>query len=149
VHVPVVADPRAVSFIVEHGGSLYVYADASGQKHVATEAPNDPSIRFEQIEADGFLMYVADGTERPETWTVEFRHLPSHHVQIHWDGRPEHPDVEEAVCMVVGHHWEPDPASKEIYPVLLCRRCGKRRELSERLVSGMSGMQRSGPSGPF
>jgi hypothetical protein len=134
--VSVVADSKAVSFIVEHGSRLYVYADASGQNHVVTEAPNDPSIRFEPVEADGFLMYVADGIERPETWTIEFHHVPSHHVQIHWDGRPKHPDVERAACMVVGHQWETDPASKEIYPVLLCQRCGKRRDLSARLVTG-------------
>jgi len=56
----VVADPEAVSFIAEHGGRLYVYADAAGLKHVKTEPPREASIRFEQIEADGFLMYVEE-----------------------------------------------------------------------------------------
>lgn len=82
----VVADPEAVTFIAERGGRLYVYADASGLKHVKTEAPNDPSIRFEQIDADGFLMYVEDDIEHPETWSVKFHHLPYHHVDVLWDG---------------------------------------------------------------
>jgi hypothetical protein len=55
--------PEAVTFIAERGGRLYVYADAAGLKHVKTEPPPDPSIRFEQIEADGFLMYVEDGLD--------------------------------------------------------------------------------------
>ena len=36
--------------------------------------------------------------------------------------------------MVTGHHWETDPDSKEPYPVMLCMRCGKLRELTEVLV---------------
>jgi hypothetical protein len=72
----VVADPEAVSFIAEHGGSLYVFADASGLKHVKTEPPDDPSIRFEQVEAEGLLMYVEDDIEHPDTWNVKFHHLP-------------------------------------------------------------------------
>jgi len=47
------ADPEAVSFIAEHGGRLYVYADKAGLKHVKTEPPQDPSIRFEQIGLPG------------------------------------------------------------------------------------------------
>jgi hypothetical protein len=46
--------------------------------------------------------------------------------------------------MLTGHRWQPDPDSKEIYPVVICRRCEKRRELSERLVKGTSGMTRRG-----
>jgi len=42
--------------------------------------------------------------------------------------------MKRIVCMVVGHQWQPDPKSRETYPVLLCEQCGKRRELSERLV---------------
>jgi hypothetical protein len=84
--VSVVANPEAVSFIAEHGGRLYVYADAAGLKHVKTEAPNDPSIRFDQIEADGFVMYVEADIQRPETWNVKFHHVPYHHVDVLWDG---------------------------------------------------------------
>jgi type IV secretory pathway protease TraF len=54
--VAVVAEPEAVSFIAQRGGRLYVYADASGLKHVKTEPPDDSAIRFKQIEADGFLL---------------------------------------------------------------------------------------------
>jgi hypothetical protein len=82
----VVADPEAISFIAEHGGRLYVYADKAGMKHVKTEPPHDPSIRFEQIEADGFLMYVEDDIDPPHTWTVKFHHLPYHHLDVLWDG---------------------------------------------------------------
>jgi hypothetical protein len=89
--VSVVADPEAVSFIAEHGGSLYVYADASGLKHVKTHAPDDGSIRFEQIEADGFLMYVEDDIQHPETWNVKFHRVPYHHVDVLWDGHQPGP----------------------------------------------------------
>jgi hypothetical protein len=54
----VVADPEAVSFIAEHGGRLYVYADAGDLKHVKTTRPDDESQEFEEIEANGFLLYV-------------------------------------------------------------------------------------------
>ena len=139
----VVADPEAVSLIAAHGGHLYVYADASGQKHVQTEAPNDPSIRFGQIEADGFLMFVQEGVKRPEQWIVTFSRIPYHHLDVAWEGHPEHPHLERTVCMAAGHDWEPDPDSKETYPVVLCRRCGKRRELAEVLVD-RDGLVRAG-----
>ena len=84
--MPVVADPEAVSFIAEHGGRLYVYADEAGLKHVKTEPPHEASIQFEQIEADGFLMYVGDDIVHPGVWNVKFHHLPYHHVDVLWDG---------------------------------------------------------------
>jgi hypothetical protein len=84
--VPVVADPEAVAFIAEHGGRLYVYADAAGLKHVKTETPDDPSIQFEQVPADGFAMFVETDIVQPETWNVKFHHLPYHHVDVLWDG---------------------------------------------------------------
>jgi hypothetical protein len=89
--VSVVADPEAVSFIVAHGGRLYVYADKAGVKHVKTEPPHDSSIRFEQIEADGFWMFVEDDLEPPNTWDVKFRRLPYRHVDVLWDGRQPGP----------------------------------------------------------
>jgi hypothetical protein len=130
----VVADPKAVSLIKAHGGRLYVYADESGQKHVQTEAPNDPSIRFKQIEADGFRMYVQESIKHPELWSVTFSHIPYHHLEVAWEGHPKHPRLERTVCMVTGHDWETDPGSKATHPVILCTRCGKRRELTEVLV---------------
>jgi hypothetical protein len=60
-------------------------------KHVRTEPPRDSSIRFEQIEADGFLMYVEDDIDRPNTWNVKFHHLPFHHVDVLWDGHQPGP----------------------------------------------------------
>jgi hypothetical protein len=87
----VVADPEAVSFIVEHGGRLYVYADKAGLKHVKTEPPQDSSISFQQIEADGFLMYVEDDITHPKTWNVKFHHAPYHHVDVLWDGQQPGP----------------------------------------------------------
>jgi hypothetical protein len=82
----VVADREAVAFIAEHGGRLYVYADKAGMKHVKTEPPRDSSIGFNQIEADGFLLYVEDDIDPPHTWKVKFHHLPYHHVDVLWDG---------------------------------------------------------------
>jgi hypothetical protein len=93
----VVADPEAVAFIAEHGGSLYVYADSSGLKHVKTAAPSDPSIRFDQIEADGFLMYVEDDIEHPDTWNVKFHHVPYHHVDVLWDGHQPGPGLQPGI----------------------------------------------------
>jgi hypothetical protein len=84
--VPVVADPEAISFIADRGGRLYVYADVAGLKHVKTHPPDDPSITFIQIEADGFVMYVANDIERPKTWEVRFGRFPFHHVDVLWDG---------------------------------------------------------------
>jgi hypothetical protein len=84
--VAVVAEPEAVSFIAERGGRLYVYADASSLKHVKTEPPSDSAIRFKQIEADGFVLYVEDDIAEPEVWNVKFHHLPWPHVDVLWDG---------------------------------------------------------------
>ena len=81
-------------------------------------------------------MYVQEGITHPETWSVTSSRMPYHHLDVVWDGHPQHPHSERTVCMVAGHDWEPDPDSKETYPVLLCRRCGKRRELAEVLVRG-------------
>ena len=77
---------------------MYVYADKAGMKHVKTEPPHDPSIRFEEIEADGFLMYVEDDIVGPDTWNVKFHHVPYHHVPYHhvnvlWNGRQPGPYV--------------------------------------------------------
>jgi hypothetical protein len=83
----VVADPEAVSFIAAHGGRLYVCGDASGPKCVKAEPPDDPSVRFEQVAAAGFLMYVEAGIAPPERWTVTFRRVPHDRVEVLWDGR--------------------------------------------------------------
>jgi hypothetical protein len=138
----VVADPKAVSLIKAHGGRLYVYADAAGQKHVQTEAPNDSSIRFRQIEADGFVLNVDEGIKHPELWSVTLSRIPHHHLDVAWDGHPENPHLAQTVCIVKDHDWEVDPDSHETNPVLLCRRCGARRELVEVSVGpdGISGM---------
>lgn len=85
--MPVVADPRAASFIAERGGRLYVYTVGDRLKRVRTEPPDDTSIRFEQIEADGFVMYVEEALGRPDTWNVKFHRLPGPHVDVLWDGQ--------------------------------------------------------------
>jgi hypothetical protein len=36
------------------------------------------------------------------------------------------------VCALLQHRWEPDPNSKETYPVLRCSRCGKTNAVAER-----------------
>jgi hypothetical protein len=84
--VSVVADPEAVSFIAERGGRLYVYADAGGLKHVKTAAPDDPSITFTEVQADGFVMCVEEDIVQPDIWEVRFRRFPFHHVDVLWDG---------------------------------------------------------------
>jgi hypothetical protein len=35
------------------------------------------------------------------------------------------------VCALLQHRWEPDPNSKEAYPVLRCSRCGKTNAVAE------------------
>jgi len=47
--------------------------------------------------------------------------------------------------MTTGHRWQPDPHSKEVYPVVICERCGKRRELSQQLVKGTDGSRLGRP----
>jgi hypothetical protein len=37
-------------------------------------------------------------------------------------------------CMLTGHRWQPDPDSKETYPVFVCRRCTKHRDMSGRAL---------------
>jgi hypothetical protein len=98
--VPVVADPEAVSFIATHGGRLYVYADASGRKHVETKAPENLSLRFESVKADGFLMHVQVGIEHPDAWRVKLRQVPHHRLEVLWDDHPEHRQVKRALCVV-------------------------------------------------
>lgn len=87
----VVADPEAVAFIADHGGCLYVYADSAGLKHVKTVAPGDPSVQFEQIQAEGFVMFVETDIVQPETWNVKFHRYPYHHVDVLWDGHQPGP----------------------------------------------------------
>jgi hypothetical protein len=87
----VIADPEAVAFIAERGGRLYVWADAHDLKQVKTEPPDDHSIQFEQIEADGFELYVAADIAHPKTWDVKFHHVPFHHVDVLWDGHQPGP----------------------------------------------------------
>jgi len=84
--VAVEADPEALGFIAEHGGRVYVYASAAGLKHVTTSAPDEPSLQFEQLDGDGFQLFVEADLVQPETWTVVLRHLPHHHVDVLWDG---------------------------------------------------------------
>jgi hypothetical protein len=84
--VAVIADPEAVQFIAEHGGRVYVYADRGGMKRVKTMAPDDTSLQFEQIDGDGFQLFVESGLVQPETWWVEYRHFPHRHVDVLWDG---------------------------------------------------------------
>ena len=64
-------------------------------KRVKTQPPQDGSIRFEQIKADGFLMYVEDNITRPDRWVVKFRRMPNRHVDVLWDGhQPGHTAVQ-------------------------------------------------------
>jgi hypothetical protein len=86
IRVAVVADAEAVSYIAARGGRLYLYADASGLKHVKTQPPSDPAIHFKQIAAVSFLFYVDDDIEEPAIWDVKFRRLPYPHVDVLWDG---------------------------------------------------------------
>ena len=80
------ADPEAVRFISERGGRLYVYASAAGLQHVSTEAPDDPSLRFEQLTADGFFFFVASDLVHPETWNLKLRRFPRQHIEVLWNG---------------------------------------------------------------
>jgi hypothetical protein len=89
--VSVVADPEAVQFIAEHGGRVYVYADKAGLKHVKTEAPDDTSLRFEQISGEGFQLFVESDLAQPETWTVKLRRFPHRHIDVLWDGHQPGP----------------------------------------------------------
>ncbi len=80
------ATPDALRFIAEHGGRVYVYTVGEGLKQVKTDAPDDPSIRFEQVNGDGFQLFVESDLEKPETWYVKLRHFPHTHLDVLWDG---------------------------------------------------------------
>jgi hypothetical protein len=84
--VAVEAEPEAVRFITEHGGSLWVYAVGDGLKQVKTRAPDDTGLRFEQIDADGFQLFIESDFVQPETWNVVLDHFPHQHVDVLWDG---------------------------------------------------------------
>ncbi len=81
------ADPETVQFIAEHGGRVYVYAVGDGLKQVKTETPDDRSIQFEQIDGDGFQLFVESDLAQPETWNVVLRHFPHQHLDVLWDGQ--------------------------------------------------------------
>jgi hypothetical protein len=84
--VLVEADPEAVRFIAEHGGRVFVYASEAGLKHVSTDAPADTGMRLEQIDGDGFQLFVESDLAQPETWNVVLRHFPHRHIDVLWDG---------------------------------------------------------------
>ena len=87
------ADPEAVRFIAEHGGRVYVYAVGAGLKQVKTEAPDDQSIQFEQVNGDGFQLFIERDLAAPETWYVKLRRFPRKHVDVLWDGHQPGPDT--------------------------------------------------------
>ena len=43
--------------------------------------------------------------------------------------------MKRLVCLLRGHAWEDDPDVHESYPVIRCERCGKHRELTEKLIA--------------
>jgi hypothetical protein len=51
-------------------------------KHVKTEPPHDSSIRFEQIEADGSLMYVVGQGRQPARMSTAVALAPGRVVAV-------------------------------------------------------------------
>ena len=72
---------------------VWVYVVGDGLKQVKTSASDDTGMRFEQIDADGFQLFVESDLVQPETWTVVLRHLPHRHVDVLWDGGQPGPDT--------------------------------------------------------
>ena len=79
------ATERAKEFIAENGGAVYVWSDETGFDHASTKRP-DSEIEFVPTEADGFTFYQDARIQSPDWWTLEFHHLPHHHVTATWDG---------------------------------------------------------------
>lgn len=82
--VPVTAEEGAREFVQDSGGHVYVWADQSGMKHVATSPP-DESIEFESLNADGFTLHQdVEIVSPPDRWHVVLRHFPHRHVDALW-----------------------------------------------------------------
>lgn len=78
------ASERAVEFINENGGNLYVWADEDGFDHAKTTPPD--GIEFIELPAEGFHFFQDPSIGEPDWWKVEFHHLPHAHVIATWDG---------------------------------------------------------------
>jgi hypothetical protein len=83
--VRIEASDKALEFIAEHGGKLYIWADESEIGHASVTAPDDP-IDWVKYADEGLTLYQDSSVGSPDWWRIEFHHLPRPHVTAIWDG---------------------------------------------------------------
>ena len=83
--VTIRADPRAVEFIRDHGGRLFVWAGDAGIEHETTRPR--AGVAFDELQADGFTLYVDRSIEMPHGWRLVFHRFPTPHVRALWNER--------------------------------------------------------------
>lgn len=75
-NIEVRAAPKAVRYIQDRGGRLYVWADSSSLEHVRTEPPNQP-VEFIDHQCDGFTLSVDRSIAPPtQCWTIVYHAFP-------------------------------------------------------------------------
>lgn len=79
------ASEKAIEYIVEHGGKLYIWADESDLGHASPRPPADP-IDWIEYPEEGFTLYQDASIGEPDWWRVEFHRLPLPHLTAIWDG---------------------------------------------------------------
>ena len=78
--------PDAAELIREKGGSVYVWADSAGMKHVHPHAPGH-TIAWDNFQAEGVSIFIDRTIDTPGKWVIVLHHLPFRHVDALWDGK--------------------------------------------------------------
>jgi hypothetical protein len=76
---------RALAFIAEHGGKLYVWSDEHDFGHAKLAPPKAP-VEWVEYPEEGFTLYQDASIGDPDWWRIEFHHLPLPHLTAVWDG---------------------------------------------------------------
>ena len=79
------ASEKAIEFIVEHGGKLYIWADESEFGH-ASPRPPDAQIDWIEYPEEGFTLFQDSSIGETDWWEIEYHHLPYRHLTAIWDG---------------------------------------------------------------
>ncbi|HEY4349372.1 MAG TPA: hypothetical protein VGM80_17485 [Gaiellaceae bacterium] len=79
------ASEKALEFIAEHGGKLYIWSDGSDFGH-ASPTPPEEQIDWIEYAEDGYTVYQDAAIGSPDWWRIEFHHLPTSHLTAIWDG---------------------------------------------------------------
>jgi hypothetical protein len=78
--------PDAAELIREKGGSVYVWADGAGMKHVHPHPP-EHAVAWDNFQVAGISVFIDRTIDPPGKWVVVLHHLPFRHVDALWNGR--------------------------------------------------------------